>query len=151
MPHTRHKTWDMVKHGWDWSRDLQFTTTSLERNYQWATPMRAVSHCIIFFINDNNYTTATPNCIVFMSFFCVIDPWIFCKFFLGPHITVTQISYGIRAMAGQGNSSSTDFLLDLLCNLIKNLKTNSSSAPEAESLPHNSWNPNLLDQACLIH
>ena len=61
-------------------------------------------------INDNNFIVATPNCSVFMSFFCVIDPWIFCNMCLSPHITMTQFSYGIKATAGQGSSSLTRFL-----------------------------------------
>ena len=78
-----------------------------------------------------------------MSFFFVIDTWIFYKLCLGTQINVTQFSYGIRAMVRQGSSSSTDSLMDLWCNLSKKLK-NSSSAPKVESWLHNSWAKELF-------
>ena len=88
-------------------------------------------------------TAATTNCSVFHVKFLVqlimnilrVIPW--------SHINVTQFSHGIKDTVGQGYSSWIYSLMDLWCNLSKKLK-NSSSTPEAESLPHNSWEKELL-------
>ena len=82
-------------------------------------------------------TSTTPNCSVFHVKFLVQLILNLCELFLGPKITVIQFLHGIRATTVQGSASWTDSLMDLWCILSKKLK-NSSTAPEAEGLPHKS-------------
>ena len=86
---------------------------------------------------------ATTNFSVFHVKFLVQLILNLCELFLGIKITMNQFSHDIRATAGQGSASWIDFLMDLWCILSKKLKI-SSIAPEAEGLPHKSYEKELM-------
>ena len=97
----------------------------------------------IFLINESVIQLQPTFCTVSFQYWvnCLWD--LFVSFFLVHRFLWAQFLYDIRASTGQGISPSRYFMLDQN-NLCKKTQNKSSSAPEAENLPHNSWAKKLL-------